>query len=139
LQSFLHKKSNDPLLGRSLACFIRKTSKRNKISTFKHNNPNRQIPIISGSSIAKHYQFTILYPYNDILEREILIEHGYLKSLLHYLSNVYDLGEKIKKLKDNRSNLKITTSAIALQLSIKQFSSTICYPLPPSPHKSLLA
>lgn len=38
---------------------------------------------------------------------------GYLRNLLHYLSNVYDLGGKIKKLKDNKTNPNITTSAIA--------------------------
>ena len=41
---------------------------------------------------------------------------GYLKNLLHYLSNVYDLGAKIKRLKDKRTNPKITTAAIAFSV-----------------------
>ena len=41
---------------------------------------------------------------------------GYLKSLLHYLYSVYDLETKIKKLKDKRSNPKITTAAIAFSV-----------------------
>ena len=36
-----------------------------------------------------------------------------MKSLLHYLYSVYDLGTKIKKLKDKRSNPKIATAAIS--------------------------
>ena len=46
------------------------------------------------------------------------MSNGYLKILLHYLSSVYDLGAKIKKLRDNRSNPKITTSSIAFTLLI---------------------
>jgi len=45
------------------------------------------------------------------------LSKGYLKSLLHYLYSVYDLGTKIKKLKDKRSNPKITTAAIAFSVS----------------------
>ena len=39
-----------------------------------------------------------------------------MKSLLHYLYSVYDLGTKIKKLKDKRSNPKIATAAIAFSV-----------------------
>ena len=46
------------------------------------------------------------------------MSNGYLRNLLHYLSNVYDLGGEIKKLRDNRTNPKITTSAIAFTLLI---------------------
>lgn len=46
------------------------------------------------------------------------MNNGYLRNLLHYLSSVYDIGGKIKKLRDNRSNPKITTSAIAFTLLI---------------------
>jgi len=46
------------------------------------------------------------------------LNNGYLRNLLHYLSSVYDIGGKIKKLRDNRSNPKITTSAIAFTLLI---------------------
>ena len=41
-----------------------------------------------------------------------------MRNLLQYLSNVYDLGGKIKKLRDNRTNPKITTSSIAFTLLI---------------------
>ena len=43
---------------------------------------------------------------------------GFLRNLLQYLSSVYDLGGKIKKLRDNRANPKITTSTIAFTLLI---------------------
>ena len=43
---------------------------------------------------------------------------GILRNLLQYLSSVYDLGGKIKKLRDNRANPKITTSTIAFTLLI---------------------
>lgn len=46
------------------------------------------------------------------------MSNGYLRNLLHYLSSVYDLGGKITKLRDNRTNPKITTSAIAFTLLI---------------------
>jgi len=46
------------------------------------------------------------------------LSNGYLRNLLHYLSSVYDLGGKIKKLRDNRTNPKITTSSIAFTLLI---------------------
>ena len=36
--------------------------------------------------------------------------------MLHYLYSVYDLGTKIKRLKDQRSNPKITTAAIAFSV-----------------------
>ena len=32
---------------------------------------------------------------------------GYLKTLLKYVSNIYDLGGKINTLRDNRKNSKI--------------------------------
>ena len=41
---------------------------------------------------------------------------GYLKSLLNYLLNVYDIREKINRLKDKRANPKITTAAIAFSV-----------------------
>jgi predicted transposase YbfD/YdcC len=40
----------------------------------------------------------------------------YLKTLLKYVSNVYDLGKKINSLKDKRKNTKITTKSIAFSL-----------------------
>ena len=46
------------------------------------------------------------------------MSNGYLRKLLHYLSSVYDIGGKIKKLGDKRANPKITTSAIAFTLLI---------------------
>jgi len=46
------------------------------------------------------------------------LNKGYLKNLLHYLSSVYDLGGKIKQLRDNRTNPKITTNSIAFILLI---------------------
>lgn len=33
---------------------------------------------------------------------------GYLKTLLKYVSNVYNLGEKINTLRDNRKNSRVT-------------------------------
>jgi len=46
------------------------------------------------------------------------LSKGYLRSLLQYLSSVYDLGGKIKKLRDKRTSPKITTSSIAFTLLI---------------------
>jgi len=46
------------------------------------------------------------------------LSKGYLRNLLQYLSSVYNIGEKIKKLSDNITNPKITTSAIAFALLI---------------------
>jgi len=46
------------------------------------------------------------------------LSKGYLRSLIQYLSSVYDIGRKIKKLRDNRTNPKITTSSIAFTLLI---------------------
>ena len=46
------------------------------------------------------------------------MSNGYLRNLLHYLSGVYDLGGKIKKLRDHRTNPKIATSSIAFTLLI---------------------
>ena len=43
---------------------------------------------------------------------------SYLITLLNYVSNVYGLGEKIKALKDARSNTKISTPAIAMVVLI---------------------
>ena len=48
-----------------------------------------------------------------MIEQGIFLSKGYLKSLLHYLYSVHDLGTKIKKLKDKRSTPKIDTAAIA--------------------------
>jgi predicted transposase YbfD/YdcC len=42
----------------------------------------------------------------------------YLKTLLKYISNVYDLGKKINSLKDNRKNARIPTNVIAFTLLI---------------------
>jgi hypothetical protein len=41
---------------------------------------------------------------------------GYLKTLLKYVSNVYDLGKKINSLKDKRQNTTIKTKAVAISL-----------------------
>jgi len=46
------------------------------------------------------------------------LSNGYLRSLIQYLSSVYDIGSKIKKLRDNRTSPKITTSSIAFTLLI---------------------
>jgi len=43
---------------------------------------------------------------------------GYLKTLLKYISNVYNLSEKINTLKDNRKNSRISTKAISFALLI---------------------
>jgi len=40
----------------------------------------------------------------------------YLRSLLHYVSAVYDLNANINKLKDNRPNPKITTATISFRV-----------------------
>lgn len=42
----------------------------------------------------------------------------YLKALLKYVSNVYDLGKKINSLKDKRKNTRISTKAVAISLII---------------------
>ncbi len=43
---------------------------------------------------------------------------GYLRSLLKYLSRVYNISEKIKTLKDKRNKPKIPTSAIGFAVLI---------------------
>jgi hypothetical protein len=43
---------------------------------------------------------------------------GYLKTLLKYVSNVYDLGKKINSLRDKRKNTSIPTKAVAISLII---------------------
>jgi hypothetical protein len=43
---------------------------------------------------------------------------GYLKTLLKYISNVYDFGKKINSLKDKRKNTRISTKAVAFSLII---------------------
>jgi len=43
---------------------------------------------------------------------------SYLITLLNYISNVYELGEKIKALSNTRANSKISTSAIAMVVLI---------------------
>ena len=43
---------------------------------------------------------------------------SYLITLLNYVSKVYGLGEKIKALKDARSNTKISTPAISMVVLI---------------------
>ncbi len=51
-------------------------------------------------------------------KERLYLSKGYLRSLLQYLSSVYDIGGKIKKLKDKRVNPKIRTSSIAFTLLI---------------------
>ena len=53
-----------------------------------------------------------------MFEKEIILGKGYLRSLLQYLSSVYDIGGKIHKLRDNRNNPKILTTSIVLTLLI---------------------
>ena len=60
----------------------------------------------------------IIYPYNYMFEKAIILGKGYLRSLLQYLSSVYDIGGKIHKLRDNRNNPKILTTSIVLTLLI---------------------
>jgi hypothetical protein len=43
---------------------------------------------------------------------------GYLKTLLKYVSNVYELGKKINSLKDKRKNTRIQTKAVVFSLII---------------------
>ena len=43
---------------------------------------------------------------------------GYLRSLLQYLSSVYDISGKIKKIKDKRNNPKISTVAVGFAVLI---------------------
>jgi len=44
------------------------------------------------------------------------LNKGYLKTLFKYISSVYDIGSKIKSLKDKRNNPKILTSTISFIL-----------------------
>lgn len=49
---------------------------------------------------------------------------GYLKTLLKYISNVYDMGKKINSLNDKRQNKRIKTKAVALSLLLGFMIST---------------
>jgi hypothetical protein len=51
-------------------------------------------------------------------KRDDFISKEYLKKLLKYISNVYDFSKKIKQLKDERVNAKISTATISFVLFI---------------------
>lgn len=41
----------------------------------------------------------MLYRYNNMFKRLIIIEHGYLRNLQQHIPSVNDIGSKINKLK----------------------------------------
>ena len=55
---------------------------------------------------------------NNKQKSDFKMTKGCLKTLLKYVSNVYDLGKKINSLRDKRKNTSIPTKAVAISLII---------------------